>query len=53
LRGGHKLGQGTVDLASHAIAASLALVIGLFQILRRTKGDRIVAFIGRTWALLI
>lgn len=47
------LGQWTVVIASHAIAASLALVIGPFQILRRTKGDKIHIFIGRTWAVLM
>jgi uncharacterized membrane protein len=47
------LGQWTIVIASHAIAASLALVIGPFQILRRTRGDKIHVLIGRTWAVLM
>ncbi|HEY4991276.1 MAG TPA: DUF2306 domain-containing protein [Nakamurella sp.] len=43
----------TFVIASHAVAAGLALVIGPFQILRRVKGDKIHVFIGRTWAGLM
>ena len=43
----------TLLIASHAVAASLALVVGPFQILRRVRGDKIHVFIGRTWAGLM
>lgn len=43
----------TIPIAGHAIAASLALVLGPFQILRRVKGDRIHIIVGRTWAGLM
>ena len=43
----------TLLIASHAIAASLALVIGPYQILRKVKGDKIHIFVGRTWAVLM
>jgi uncharacterized membrane protein len=39
-------------IASHAIAASLSLVLGAFQIIRPTKGDPVHKLIGRTWAVL-
>ncbi|MTD15071.1 DUF2306 domain-containing protein [Nakamurella sp. YIM 132087] len=43
----------TVPIALHAVAATLALVIGPFQILRRVKGDLIHRIVGRTWAGLM
>lgn len=40
-------------IALHAIAASLALVLGAFQILRPTKGDAPHKAIGRLWVGLM
>ena len=40
-------------IALHAVAASLALVLGAFQILRPTKGDAPHRAIGRTWVGLM
>lgn len=40
-------------IALHAIAASLALVLGAFQILRPTKGDPPHKAIGRIWVGLM
>jgi uncharacterized membrane protein len=37
----------------HAIAASLAMVIGIAQILRRRRGDRPHRAIGWTWVVLM
>lgn len=43
----------TFLIATHAIAASLALVFGGFQLLRRTKGDPIHKLAGRIWVGLM
>lgn len=43
----------TFLIASHAIAASLALVIGAFQILRPKRGDPIHKLTGRIWVGLM
>ncbi len=43
----------TFLIASHAIAASLALVIGAFQILRPKRGDPIHKLTGRIWVALM
>jgi len=43
----------TVLIATHAVAASLALVLGPVQILRPVKGDKIHVTIGRAWAGLM
>jgi uncharacterized membrane protein len=43
----------TLLIASHAVAASLALVLGAFQIMRRTKGDLTHRIVGRTWVVLM
>ena len=43
----------TFLIASHAVAASLSLVIGPFQIIRRPKGDPVHRLVGRTWAVLM
>lgn len=40
-------------IALHAVAASLALVLGAFQILRPTKGDPPHKAIGRIWVGLM
>lgn len=40
----------TVLIASHAIAATVALLLGPVQILRPTKGDRVHIALGRIWA---
>lgn len=52
-QGEHMLEPWTVPIASHAVAASLALVLGPYQILRPVRGDKIHVFIGRTWAGLM
>jgi uncharacterized membrane protein len=43
----------TVLIATHAVAASVCLVLGAFQILRRTRGDAVHIVVGRTWAALM
>ncbi|MBM9468466.1 DUF2306 domain-containing protein [Nakamurella leprariae] len=43
----------TVLIASHAVAASVALLLGPFQILRRVKGDPVHVLVGRIWAGLM
>lgn len=43
----------TFLIATHAIAATLALVFGAFQLLRRTKGDPIHKLTGRIWVGLM
>lgn len=43
----------TFLIASHAIAASLALIIGAFQILRPKRGDPIHKMTGRVWVVLM
>lgn len=40
-------------IALHAVAASLAMVLGAFQILRPTKGDPPHQVIGRIWVGLM
>ena len=40
-------------IAAHAAAAGLCLVLGLFQILRRTRGDTIHRLVGGTWVALM
>ena len=40
-------------IALHAVAASLALVLGAFQLLRTTKGDPPHKAIGRIWVGLM
>lgn len=37
----------------HAVSASLALILGAYQLLRKRKGDRSHRFIGRFWVLSI
>ena len=39
----------TVLIASHAVAASLAMVLGAVNLLRRPRGDLSHRVIGRTW----
>lgn len=43
----------TFVIASHAVAASLALVLGPVQLLRRVKGDPLHVVVGRVWAVLM
>lgn len=43
----------TLLIASHAIAASLAMVVGVLNIVRRRRGDRPHRVIGRAWAGLM
>lgn len=38
-------------IALHAFCASLALVLGAFQLIRRRKGDRWHVLVGRAWTL--
>jgi uncharacterized membrane protein len=42
----------TVLIASHATAATLALVLGAVQLLRRHFGDRLHRWTGRVWVVL-
>ena len=39
----------TALVAAHAVAATLALVLGAAQLLRRHFGDRVHRVVGRTW----
>ena len=41
----------TVIIILHAIAASLSLLLGAFQLLRPKKGDRFHRMVGRTWVV--
>ena len=41
----------TFVIAIHAIAASLSLLLGAFQLLRPKKGDRFHRMVGRTWVV--
>lgn len=41
----------TVLIASHAVAASVSLVLGPVQLIRRPKGDPPHRLIGRAWAV--
>ncbi len=43
----------TLLIASHAIAASLAMVMGALNLLRRRRGDRPHRVLGRAWAGLM
>lgn len=43
----------TFLIATHAIAATLALVFGAFQLVRRVKGDPIHRLTGRIWVGLM
>jgi uncharacterized membrane protein len=43
----------TFVIASHAVAACAALVLGAVQILRKTKGDPIHRTNGRVWVALM
>ncbi len=41
----------TVLIAAHAVAATLALVLGGYVVLRRTKGDVLHKRVGRVWVV--
>ena len=41
----------TIIIASHAVAASVSLVLGPVQLIRRPKGDPAHRLIGRTWTV--
>lgn len=41
----------TLLIAVHALCASLALLLGAFQLVRRRKGDRWHVLVGRVWTL--
>lgn len=43
----------TVLLVSHVAAASVCLPLGLYQLLRRPRGDRRHRQVGRAWAALM
>ena len=43
----------TLIIAAHAITASASVVLGAFNIIRPTKGDRLHKAVGRTWAGLM
>ncbi len=43
----------TMLVATHAFAATVALVLGGVQLFRPTKGDRLHRMAGRTWVLLM
>lgn len=43
----------TLLVATHAFAATVALVLGAIQLFRPTKGDRLHRAAGRTWVLLM
>lgn len=43
----------TLLVAAHAVAATLALVLGVAQLLRRRFGDRVHRIVGRTWVVLM
>ncbi|TAH32222.1 DUF2306 domain-containing protein [Candidatus Saccharibacteria bacterium] len=43
----------TFVIASHAIVATAAIVLGTFNVFRMVRGDRIHKAVGRTWAGLM
>lgn len=43
----------TIVIAAHAIVATLAIVLGAFNLIRRVKGDPLHKAIGRTWSGLM
>ena len=43
----------TLVIASHAIIATAAIVLGTFNAVRMVRGDRIHKTVGRTWAGLM
>ncbi len=47
---GWVLSPWTVLIASHAVGASVALVLGPVQPLWRTRGDRLHRLVGRVWS---
>lgn len=47
------LSEWTVLIASHAVSATIALVLGPVQLLRRTRGDRVHRLVGRVWSVMM
>jgi uncharacterized membrane protein len=43
----------TIVIATHAIIATAAIVLGTFNVIRIVRGDRIHKAVGRTWAGLM
>ena len=43
----------TLIIAAHAIVATVAIVLGTFQVFRMVRGDRLHKAVGRTWGALM